>query len=184
MEPRIWRAIEVTSDYSFRDLHVAIRDAMGWLDNHLHEFEIIDPVTRHIVRIGIPDEEFREERTTLPGWELRISDYLQMENAETNYAYDFGDGWVHRVTLTEMAQPDPAATLPSCVAGERACPPEDCGGPWGYERFLEAVRNPDHEEHESMLEWVGGDFDPERFDASDIQFDDPGERWRIAFQEH
>ena len=183
VEPTIWRAIEVPSDYSFWDLHVAVQDAMGWLDSHLHEFEVIDPVTRHIVRIGLPDGEFSGERSTLPGRELRISDYLRIDNAEANYTYDFGDGWVHRVRLTEIVEPDPVATYPRCVAGKRACPPEDCGGPWGYERFLDALQKPDHEEHDSMLEWVGGDFDPEAFDPLAIDFDDPSERWRITFQD-
>ncbi|MDA1271895.1 MAG: plasmid pRiA4b ORF-3 family protein [Chloroflexi bacterium] len=131
VEPPIWRAIQVPGGYSFWDLHVAIQDAMGWEDSHLHEFEIIDPATRHIVRISVPDGESIDQQPTRPGWEMGISDYLTMDNAEAHYAYDFGDGWVHRVTLKEVLDPDPAATYPMCVAGERACPPEDCGGPGG-----------------------------------------------------
>ena len=91
----------------FWDLRVAIQDAMGWEDYHLHEFDVIDPVTRHIVRIGIPDEEFSDERPTLAGWEVRLSDYLTMDNPEVNYAYDFGDGWMHRVALKGITKPDP-----------------------------------------------------------------------------
>ena len=183
VEPLIWRAIQVPDSYSFWDLHVAIQDAMGWFDNHLHEFEIIDSATRHIVRIGVPDGESLDQQPTRPAWEVGISDYLRLDNAEAHYAYDFGDGWVHRVTLKEILEPDPDVTYPRCVAGERSCPPEDSGGPRGYERFLDALQYPDHEEHESMMEWVGGNFDPEEFDPAKVSFDDPGKRWRIAFQD-
>jgi hypothetical protein len=68
-----------------------------------------------------------------------------------------------------------------CISGKRACPPEDCGGAWGYARFLEAIRNPEDEEHEEMLEWIGGDFDPEYFDPEEVIFDDPDERRKFAF---
>jgi hypothetical protein len=131
VEPQIWRSIEVPSDYSFWDLHVAIQDAMGWFDSHLHEFEIISPDTLHTVSIGVPEAGFPGD--TLPGWELLISDYLRAANAETKYSYDFGDGWEHRVRLKGIVEPGLAATYPRCVAGERACPPEDCGGSWGYQ---------------------------------------------------
>jgi len=90
---------------------------------------------------------------------------------------------MHRVTLKEIVDSDPSATYPRCTAGKRACPPEDCGGPWGYGLFLDANLNPGHEEHESMLEWVGGSFDPEMFDPLAVSFDDTIERWRSAFQD-
>ena len=82
------------------------------------------------------------------------------------YVYDFGDDWVHRVVVEKVVQADPNRTYPRCVGGKRACPPEDCGGVWGYEEFLAAISNSDHPEHESMLEWVGGEFDPEAFDPA------------------
>ena len=184
IQPPVWREIQVPSDYSFWDLHVAIQDALGWLDYHLHEFEILNPETREVQRIGIPDEDFLDEHPTLAGWDIPISDYFSQDNATATYTYDFGDYWQHTVTLKDVTERSPGIVYPRCVAGARACPPEDCGGTWGYEEFLEAITNPHHEEHESMLEWVGGDFDPEQFDSSDILFDDPSERWRIAFQEH
>ena len=71
---------------------------------------------------------------------------------------------------------------PRCVAGERACPPEDCGGPWGYDGFLEAIQDPGHEQHDSMLEWVGAGYVPEAFATEGVHFEDPGERSKIAFQ--
>ena len=110
-----------------------------------------------MVRIAIPDAEFPdEERPTLPGWEALISDYFTPDNAAATYSYDFGDGWMHAVTLREILDRDPRMAYPRCTGGGRACPPEDCGGPWGYPDFLQAISDPDHEEHESMLEWTGG----------------------------
>lgn len=96
------------------------------------------------------------------------------------YEYDFGDSWLHEVVL-EAHVPAPKK-LPICLGGERACPPEDVGGPHGYEEFLAAIKDPRHEEHESMLEWVGGGFDPEVFDAEKVSFDPPKKRWRMAFE--
>lgn len=183
VEPPVWRAIQVPGDYSFWDLHVAIQDAMGWLDYHLHEFEIINPATGNVERIGIPDEDFLDEEQTLAGWEVKISDYFSPENATASYTYDFGDGWVHTVTVKEVVERDPDSSYPRCAGGQRACPPEDCGGPWGYQEFLEAIRNADHEEHHRMLEWAGGSFDAEAFDPGGVSFDDPAERWKLAFRD-
>ncbi len=183
VEPTVWREIQVPSDYSFWDLHVAIQDAMGWLDYHLHEFEIASPTTGELERIGIPDDAFDDEQPALPSWGLQISDYFSSEYPRATYTYDFGDDWLHTVTLRGVVERVPRMKYPRCVAGKRACPPEDCGGELGYEGFLDAIQNPQHEEHDSMLEWVGGSFDPEAFDAKSVHFDDPGERWRIAFRE-
>lgn len=183
VEPPVWRSILVPGNSSFWDLHVAIQDAMGWDDYHLHEFEIINPATGQTDRIGIPDTEYLdEERPVLPDREVRISDYFSPENAAATYTYDFGDDWVHAVTLRDILDRNPQMAYPRCTGGARACPPEDCGGPWGYQDFLMAINDPGHEEHGLMLEWIGGSFDPEAFDAGEVSFDDPGERWRIAFQ--
>jgi hypothetical protein len=97
------------------------------------------------------------------------------------YEYDFGDGWKHSVTLEAIVARQDGRKYPVCVAGARACPPEDCGGPPGYDNLLAAIRDPDHEDHESVLEWLGGRFDPERFDPSRVKFDDPRKRWKLAF---
>src|SRR3990172_12618127 len=103
--PPIWRRIQVPSDFTFWDLHVAIQDAMGWSDYHLHEFSMIDPSSRRRVKIGIPDDEdFAWGPEILPGWKLRIAGYFSMEDRSATYIYDFGDGWRHTVRLEKIFQ--------------------------------------------------------------------------------
>ncbi|HYA14787.1 MAG TPA: plasmid pRiA4b ORF-3 family protein [Syntrophales bacterium] len=97
-------------------------------------------------------------------------------NPRAEYAYDFGDGWVHVILLEGILDRQKGVDYPLCIGGERACPPEDCGGSYGYEEFLSIIMNPGHEEHESRLEWAGGEFHPEHFDCSEVVFEDPDER--------
>jgi len=182
IKPPIRRRIQVPETYTFWDLHVAIQDAMGWEDYHLHEFEMRHPSTGENVRIGTPTEEaefFGQE--IISEHHQKIADWFSMENRIANYTYDFGDNWEHKIQLEKILPRDKNIEYPACIAGKRACPPEDCGGIWGYEEFLEAINNPDHEEHEEMLEWVGGEFDPEHFDVNEVSFDDPDKRRKFAF---
>lgn len=183
IRPTIWRQIQVPSTYSFWDLHVAIQDAMGWLDYHLHEFQIPDPETSQLVRVGIPDDDALEgDDRVLPGWDIPISDYFSPENRSARYTYDFGDDWNHTVKLENVVPGLPGIRYPMCSGGARRCPPEDVGGPPGYREFLRAIRNPKHEEHDSYLEWVGGAYDPESFEPTRVRFANPRRRWKIAFE--
>jgi hypothetical protein len=181
VKPAIWRRIQVPEDYSFWDLHVAIQDAMGWEDCHLHEFKMVNSKNQEELRIGIPDDDFDWSRATLPGWEIPIADYFTMDNRSATYVYDFGDGWRHRIRLERIEQAQPGFEYPGCVAGARACPPEDVGGTWGYEALIRAIKDPNHNDHERMLEWMGRSFDPEHFNPEEVQFNDPKERWQSAF---
>lgn len=176
VRPQIWRRIEVPETYTFWDLHVAIQDAMGWLDCHLHEFEIPKPGTRHPDHIGIPGDEWGDDRTVLEGWHVPIARYFTLKNPIALYNYDFGDGWEHQVRLEAIVQPEPRRKYPRCLDGARACPPEDVGGVSGYWDFLKAIKNPKHPEHQELLEWAGGSFDPERFDPTRVRFDNPKTR--------
>ncbi|GFO96830.1 plasmid priA4b ORF-3 family protein [groundwater metagenome] len=180
IKPPVWRRIQVPETYTFWDLHVAIQDVMGWLDYHLHEFEIMDPSTGSKVNIGLPDDEFG--RKVLVGWNQKIADYFSMENPRADYVYDFGDNWEHKIKLEKILPREKNVDYPVCIKGKRACPPEDVGGIWGYEDFLEIIKNPDHEEYEEMLEWAGGEFDPEHFDCGEVSFDDPAKRLKIALE--
>ncbi len=179
-KPPIWRRIQVPETYTFWDLHVAIQDAMGWADYHLHEFEVTDPSDGEKVRIGIPEEEYRGE--VIPGWKRSISNFFSEKNLKAYYIYDFGDSWEHILQLEKILLREKNADYPRCINGKRACPPEDCGGVWGYEEFLEAIKNPKHKEHKDMLEWIGGEFDPEHFDIAEVHFDDADKRRKRAFE--
>jgi hypothetical protein len=178
IKPPIWRRIQVPETYTFWDLHVAIQGAMGWTDSHLHEFEIKDPVDGEKIRIGIPDEDYGDE--VIPDWKRNISKFFSEKNPRAYYIYDFGDSWEHLIQLEKVQIKEKNIDYPRCIDGKRACPPEDCGGVWGYEEFIKAIRDPKHKEHEEMLEWIGGKFDPEHFDVKEVKFVDPAKHRRDA----
>ena len=160
--PPIWRRVQVRSDISLATLHWIIQEAMGWTDSHLHQFRLGE------IYYGVPDQddfglsETKNEKTA------KLNQLLSRPKAKFIYEYDFGDSWEHEVLLEKILPPDPEVRYPVCITGKRACPPEDCGGVWGYGDFLAAIQNPDHPEHEELLEWIGGSFDPEAFDVEDV----------------
>jgi len=182
IEPPVWRRIQVPSDYTFWDLHVAIQDAMGWTDSHLHEFQVELPVSGDAIRLGIPGDEFDDEAEIVPGWDVPVADLLTLSNRHVRYVYDLGDDWQHDVFLEKILPREENVPLPRCLAGERACPLEDCGGPDGYERFLEVTSNPQHEIYVALSKSLVGSFDPEEFDLDDVEFEDPRERWKEMFE--
>jgi len=182
IRPPIWRRIVVPKNYTFWDLHVAIQDAMGWLDSHLHMFEIMNPRKAALENIGIPTDDLDDFLKVIPGWTRKISSYFSSKNQKARYIYDFGDDWEHDIRLEKILPCEKGVTYPVCVKGKRACPPEDCGGIWGYQDFLEAILNPLHEEHKETLEWAGGKFDAEAFDPNEVYFEDPDERRKMAFE--
>ena len=158
--PPIWRRFQVRSGVTLARLHRIVQEVMGWLDGHLHQF-IVGPIY-----YGVPDpddlSEIRDER------KVRLDQILSVPGKKIVYEYDFGDGWEHTIMLEKILAPDSKARYPRCLDGARACPPEDCGGIYGYADFLEAIRDPNHEEHEGMIEWIGGEFDPEEFDLEAV----------------
>lgn len=179
--PSVWRRIHVPETYTFWDFHVAIQDAMGWTDSHLHQFETNNPRTKKKDFIGIPEDVYDGmpiDFETLAGWKLNIRDYFSEENCIMTYLYDFGDGWMHRIEYERVLFKQSKQKYPHCVEGERACPPEDCGGCWAYEKLLGILENPSHEEHKQVKLWMGKKFDPEKFDASRIRFGNPEIRWK------
>lgn len=183
-KPVIWRRIEVPATYTFWDLHVAIQDAMGWLDYHLHQFHLQNRNTRAIAEIGIPDPDpFEGDRLPLASWTVPLTAYLADPAVRIDYTYDFGDNWEHRVVLETTGIRDDRLSYPRCLAGARACPPEDCGGPHAYAGLLHAVSDPKRPGARDRLEWVGKAFDPAVFDPEQVRFDDPKARWRTAFGE-
>jgi len=182
IEPAIWRRIRVPSRYSFWDLHVAIQDAMGWQDYHLHQFEMKRTHAHSVTYIGIPDEEFNDIEIR-PGWEAELSFFFTHLGTSALYRYDFGDNWQHALLLEGELIAEPGVKYPICLSGSGKCPPEDCGGTSGYFDFLEAIVNPLHPEHARMLEWYGGPYDVNEFDPQQVSFDSPRKRWKLAFQQ-
>jgi hypothetical protein len=159
VRPAIWRRILVAGSIKLHKLHGVLLRTMGWAGGHLHEFVIGHD------HYGEPDPYFNDAPRLLPDNRITLTSALGARKWFT-YLYDYGDGWEHRVTVEQILPADPALKLklPHCLDGANACPPEDVGGPPGYEDFLAAIRDPTHEEHDAMLEWCGGVFDPFAFD--------------------
>jgi hypothetical protein len=161
-KPAIWRRIRVP-DCTLAVLHEYIQAAFGWWDYHLHQFDIDGE------RYGPPAPDGKDfglemiDETDVP---LRKLIPKSGRKSRWVYEYDFGDGWRHEVVFEGFATSDPKAKYPQCVEGARACPPEDCGGPWGYAEYLAAIADPRHERHDELLEWRGP-FDPDAFDAKE-----------------
>lgn len=155
VSPPVWRRVLVPGGYTLDRLHKVIQYAMGWHDLHLHSFEIGGEA------YGEPD----------PAGELAIRDELDARldavagKGDTfRYTYDFGDWWEHEITVEDVLTADPEERYPVCVAGQRACPPEDVGGPRAYEELVAAVADPEHPDHGALAGWLGREVDPEEFD--------------------
>lgn len=182
--PLIWRRILVPTDYNLWDLHVAIQDSMGWLDYHLHYFEFKGKGKKKDARIGIPDfQRLGDLPEVYPGWEIPVLTYFNDLGVTAKYLYDYGDSWWHTVQLEGFFFKDKAVKYPLCIDGERACPPEDCGGVQGYFELIKTLSNPEDEEYEEMKDWVGKDWHSESFDKNAINFFNPYQRWKKAFLE-
>ena len=161
IKPQIYRRILVPSSIRLPLLHDVIQRAMGWEDYHLHQF--------------IKGETFFIESN--PDWPSHMND--EDENLYTlkdlaphpkdkiQYEYDFGDSWIHTIYREKTLELDEPLKHPICIAGKRACPPEDCGSVPGYYNLVEIFKDPDHEEYEEMLDWVGYQYDPEEFDIEE-----------------
>ena len=158
-KPKIWRRVLIQPDMLLSDFHYFIQAVMGWTNAHLHQF----------VQHGIfysephPDDIDSEDYTG-----IRVSDLLESEKDYLIYEYDFGDGWEHQIVLEKVLPKTIETQLPVCLKGKMNCPPEDCGGVWAYAELLEILKQPEHEEYESYIEWLGEDFDPEYFDKDEV----------------
>ncbi len=162
-KPPIWRRLQVRGNTPLATLHAIFQIVMGWTNSHLHQFII------HGVEYGIRDPEYDmdlEDETR-----VRLEELISAEKEKFIYEYDFGDSWKHEILVEKIVPIEAGVQLPICLQGKRACPPEDCGGIWGYAEFLEAIEDVNHPEHDDMLEWIGGEFDPEEFDVDSINTD-------------
>jgi hypothetical protein len=161
-KPPIWRRIQVTSDISLYELHHILQVVMGWEDYHLHQFIIGGTY------FGEPHPDYGFDLEMVDETTVELNQVVSGAKTKFTYEYDFGDSWEHTILIEKILPLEAGKHYPICLTGRRACPPEDCGGIWGYAYLLEAIQNPDHPEHEYLLEWVGGGFDPEAFDLDEI----------------
>lgn len=162
-KPPIWRRLQVPGNISLHKLHLILQVAMGWANAHLYQFRVGG------TEFGEPDPEgdfyglkMKNSRKT------ELSKVAPREKTRFIYEYDFGDSWEHEILIERILPTEPGIRYPVCLAGRRACPPEDCGGIWGYADLLEIIGDPGHEEHEEMMEWLGGWFDPKAFDMDEV----------------
>jgi hypothetical protein len=163
-KPPIWRRLLVSSETTLFQLHNIIQAAMGWDDSHLHQF-IVDEV-----RYSAPYEPGALEELDMEDERpIRLHKIISGEKFKFDYEYDFGDSWYHVILVEKILPLDPSQTLPICIKGKRACPPDDVGGVWGYDTFVEAMQDPKHPDHEMYAEWIGEEgFDPEVFDLDAV----------------
>jgi hypothetical protein len=206
-KPPIWRKLAVPSDMTLGELHDTIQIAMGWEDDHLHQFrlriekkkvsrqqrlkqfrEMVEEQSRRIAQGGdvlggghffrMRGERIFASRFNLMGqpMDLEGEDEDAVTLAEVCpkvkdkliYEYDFGDKWRHTIAVQKIVDREPGKTYPRCLGGKMACPPEDCGGIWGYYGMLDALDDPTNERREEILDWLGDDFDPEAFDPDEV----------------
>ena len=159
-DPPIWRRFVVPSGITLHRLHLILQEVMGWTNSHLYSFRI------GVEEYGEPDPDnevyFKNSKRT------KLKRLHITKGSAFLYEYDFGDTWIHRLVVEDILEPDSSHRHPVCLAGERACPPEDCGGPFGYARLLGIISNPGHEEYQDMVAWLGGQFFPATFSLEKV----------------
>ena len=161
VQPKVWRRLLVPATIRLSRLHDVLQEGMGWEDEHLHEFVFAD--TRYC--LSQRGREMREIR--LDESSFTLQEALGGRKA-FKYVYDFGDGWRHKIKVEKIITLNEPPSQAVCLDGENACPPEDVGGPPGYEEFLQALADPAHPDHEDLKEWSGGPFDPAAFDLAEV----------------
>jgi hypothetical protein len=160
-KPPVWRRLQLRADTRLDQLHEILQAALGWENYHMHVFSFGEQ------EFGIPDRElgFSDER------QVSLGELIDPGTA-FRYTYDFGDDWEHEILVEDLLDADPDTHYPVLIAAKGACPPEDCGGPWGYANLKETLADPNHDEHQDMLEWLGLDnaseFDPAAVTTEDI----------------
>ena len=162
-QPPVWRRFLALSDITLYRLHLVLQEAMGWTNSHLHLFII------GAKEYGDPeiDEDSPWGASILDERKAKLNQLIKSEKSSFTYEYDFGDGWQHAV-LCEKILPNQASPRAVCLAGARACPPEDCGGIGGYEELVEAMKNPRRKRYKELVDWLGEEFDAEAFDLKRI----------------
>jgi hypothetical protein len=165
-KPPVWRRVQLRADTPLDQLHEILQAALGWENYHLHAF-------------SIGEEEFGPRD---PDLALDLADERKITlgeltdiGARFRYTYDFGDNWEHEILVEDLLDPDPDTHYPTLVAAKGACPPEDCGGRWSYTDLKAILANPNDEQHQQMLEWLGlengSEFDPNAVPSDTIDYE-------------
>jgi hypothetical protein len=162
-DPPVWRRFVVPSSVTLRGLHLILQEVMGWTNSHLYRFQIgskeyaePDPYNE------FNELDFNNLRQT------KLGRLVTKKGSTFLYEYDFGDNWIHEIVVEDILEHEPSRRYPTCLAGERACPPEDSGGTYGYAKLLGIIRDPDHEQYMDTMTWLGSRFDPDTFDLKTI----------------
>jgi len=162
--PPIWRRLLVPANLTLAQMHDVLQVAMGWQECHMHQFNAGD---RHFGRPD-PEDRFMGMPPVEDERRVRLSSVWRRIGAKVIYTYDFGDTWEHSIVLEKRLPAAPTIAHPICTDGQLACPPEDCGGIGGFYDLLDALKDPTHEQHEELRDWVGGDYDPEAFSIEGV----------------
>jgi hypothetical protein len=166
LRPPIWRRVLVRGDIPLGLLHAVVQVAMGWTNNHLHQFVAGE---RYYSDPAFGLEDYFGEPQTLDENQVTLRQVAPHQKDAFLYEYDFGDSWQHAIRVEKiLAQNRPATAFAECTGGARACPPEDCGGVFGYEELLETLQHPRRKEYPELIDWLGGSFDPEAFDLDRV----------------
>lgn len=167
IKPKIWRKFEINPNIDFNEFHKTIQTVMGWENRHLFDF-LIDNI-----RVIDDESEFippsPQRPSEVKAGVSKVIDYINKEGQVIFYHYDMGDYWRHKITVDKIFEvPNSDNYSPVLISGQRACPPEDCGGVDGYMRLVKVLKKPNHELYEELREWVGNDFDPDFVDLEEI----------------
>ena len=163
VKPTVLRRVEVPFDIRLDRLHLTIQAALGWTNSHLYEVRAGDVGWSTLYPEADWPEDFLDAR------KARLDKVIEDVGTKTlRYIYDFGDGWKHTIKIERLTDTEPGVMYPRLIAATGRCPPEDCGGPWGYAEFLYAIRDPAHERHAELKEWIGCDFDPDNVDSEEL----------------
>lgn len=161
-KPAIWRRFLIEKDIFFDEFHDVIQAVMGWENCHLYEFKVENYTISQI------NDDFDDFNDSIDSTKITLAEVFKKEKQKIIYTYDFGDSWTHEILVENFLEKEINSIYPVCLKGKNNCPPEDCGGIWGYQELLETIMDTNNPDREEVLEWIGEDFDPLHFDIEEI----------------